>query len=74
MEKSDHVVVSLNTQDMKKLNITYILSKEDLSSLSNDNVTFSQIFEDNGVKIYKIKGKISKIKIKKIVTSCHILI
>ena len=57
LEKSDHVVVSLNTQDMKKLNITYILSKEDLSSLSNDNVTFSQIFEDNGVKIYKINYK-----------------
>ena len=57
LEKSDHVVVSLNTQDMEKLNISYILSKEDLTPLSNDNVTFSQVFEDNGVRIYKVYYK-----------------
>lgn len=52
---SDHVVLTLNVDDMEKLNISYILSRAELEDLSNDNVTFSKIYSNNGFFIYNIK-------------------
>ncbi|WP_409200212.1 hypothetical protein [Methanobrevibacter sp. DSM 116169] len=57
LQKSHYVVLILDTNDMKKLNITYILTYEDLSTLSNENVTFNRIDGDNGVNIYKVTYK-----------------
>ena len=57
LKKSDQLLVYLNVNDIKKLNISYVLTRDDLKPLSNENVTFTPIFSDNGVNIYKIYCK-----------------
>ena len=45
----------LNTNDLEKLNITYVLSPNSLEQLNNENVTFTKVYEDNNLnKIFKI--------------------
>lgn len=50
---SDHVVLTLNVNDMEKLNITYILTQKNLEPLSNENVTFTKIYSEKNLFIYK---------------------
>ena len=48
-------ILYLNTNDLAKLNISYILTPTDLNHFSNENITFNKIYEDNNSnKIYKI--------------------
>lgn len=45
----------LNVNDLEKLNISYILTTNDLNEFSNENITFIKIYEDNNTnKIFKI--------------------
>ena len=55
LTSQDSFVVNFNVNDLEKLNISYILSPEDLDRLSNENVTFEKIYEQDIYKIYHIK-------------------
>ncbi|MDL2246165.1 hypothetical protein LJB96_00955, partial [Methanobrevibacter sp. OttesenSCG-928-K11] len=46
-ENSDMFILVLNINDLEKLNITYVLTTNDISNLSNENLTLTQIYEDN---------------------------
>ena len=45
----------LNINDLEKLNISYILTPNELESFSNENVTFIKEYDDGLNKIYKIQ-------------------
>ena len=52
----DTVSINLNINDIKNLNITYILTDLELENFSNANVKFVKIYEDKiGNKIYEVK-------------------
>ncbi len=52
----DAIMIYLNIEDVKNLNVTYILTKDDLTHYSNQNVTFVEIYQDNvGNKIFEVK-------------------
>jgi len=51
----DIVNIELNTHDIEKLNVKYILSEKDLSKLSDDFICFNLYETANGFKIYKIE-------------------
>lgn len=49
-------ILFLNTNDLKKLSVNYVLTPSDLSPLNSENITFIKLYEDNNSnKIYKIK-------------------
>ncbi|MCC7554318.1 MAG: hypothetical protein KO202_07520 [Methanobacteriaceae archaeon] len=51
-------ILTLNTEDLEKLNISYILTPNEIEHLSNNNLTFTKIYEDqNSNRIYKISYK-----------------
>lgn len=50
------IVLYLNIEDLEKLNVTYVLTTNYLEHFSNENMTFTMIYEDsNGNRIYEIK-------------------
>lgn len=51
---ADNVVINLNYNDLDKLNIEYILSKEDLNSKGFDR-EFEEIYNEDGLYIFKTK-------------------
>lgn len=55
LTSQDCFVVNFNVNDLEKLNISYILSPNDLEKLSNENVTFEKISEPSIYKIYHLK-------------------
>ena len=55
LTSQDSFVVNFNVNDLEKLNISYILSPNDLEKLSNENVTFEKISEPSIYKIYHLK-------------------
>ena len=52
--QADVFSLSLNVNDLKKLNVSYVFTKNDLSGLNSDNVTFNKIYDYEGFKIYHI--------------------
>lgn len=51
-------ILYLNVNDLEKLNISYILTKNDMEHFSSENMTFIKEYEDNNLnKIYKIEYK-----------------
>ncbi|MGV8906552.1 MAG: DUF7657 domain-containing protein [Acetobacterium sp.] len=55
LNSADLFTVQLKTADLKVLKVRYVLSKRDLSPLSNDSVKFSPLKSGNGFVIYEIK-------------------
>ena len=55
LTSQDSFLVNFNVNDLEKLNISYILSPNDLEKLSNENVTFEKISEPSIYKIYHLK-------------------
>lgn len=54
LASSDIIHLYLNVNDLEKLNVSYIASPSNLTSLSNDNVTFERLYEQNEFKIYHV--------------------
>lgn len=50
----DRIDLKLSTMKIKDLNIKYILTIEDISEFSNDIVTLKSIYEEDGIRIYKV--------------------
>lgn len=54
INKSDQVNLFLNLNDLEKLNISYIVSSNDLEQFTSDNITFTRIYGFNSLRIYEI--------------------
>lgn len=52
--QADVFSLSLNVNDLKKLNVSYVFTKNDLSGLNSDKVNFNKIYDHDGYKIYNI--------------------
>ena len=52
--RKDIISVTFNVNDLKKLNVTYIESNQNLSKYSTDNVEFEKIYSYRQLKIYKV--------------------
>ena len=50
----DAFTVMLNVEDLRKFNVSYILSKTNLNELSDNKVGFKEIAKENGYTIYKV--------------------
>ncbi|WP_303871821.1 hypothetical protein [Acetobacterium wieringae] len=54
LKSPDLFEVNLNIKDLEKLEVTYVFSKRDLSTLSNEVVSFTELADENGFKIYTV--------------------
>lgn len=54
LTSADLFTVSLNVNDLEKLNVTYIESKNSLEEFNNTHIKFENIYENQGYKIYKV--------------------
>lgn len=52
--REDIISLTLNVNDLEKLNVTYIESEQDLSEYSNENVEFEKIYSYRNLKIFKV--------------------
>ena len=52
--REDIISLTLNVNDLEKLNVTYIESEQDLSKYSNENVEFEKIYSYRNLKIFKV--------------------
>ena len=50
----DHISIKLNYKDLAKLNVKYILSKEDDFSTKTFADNFEEIYNEDGMYIYKV--------------------
>jgi hypothetical protein len=55
LKSPDLLLVNFTVNDLEKLNISYIATTKDLETLSNENVTFEKIYEQDAHKIYHLK-------------------
>lgn len=55
LENPDSFVVNLSVNDIIKLNIKYMLTKNDLSIYNNDNIRFIKLKQINDFRIYEIE-------------------
>ena len=53
-ERDDMFNVTLNTNDLKELNVNYIVSDEDISEFSTENVEFDEIYKNDKLRIHKV--------------------
>lgn len=51
---ADMFNVTLNTNDLKYLNVSYIASDEDISDFSTENVEFDEIYKNEKLRIYSV--------------------
>lgn len=52
----DQILININPEDLKKINVTYILTKENYSKMLNKYGIKSDLeFEEDGYKIYKLE-------------------
>lgn len=51
---SDLVDIKLSVSDLKKIDASYIMTKNDLSAYSGDTISFQLTAQDNGYRIYHI--------------------
>ncbi|MGD9474845.1 MAG: hypothetical protein AB7V37_07585 [Eubacteriaceae bacterium] len=54
LDSADLFTVNLTLADLKTLNVTYILTKRDLSGLTQDEVTLNLLGSENGFNLYKV--------------------
>lgn len=57
LKGADYFEVVVNTYDLRRLNVKYIFTRNDLGKYSDDFASFEKIFEENGYKIYKVTFK-----------------
>lgn len=51
----DSIKINLNINDLKLLNVNYIISSDkNISNLSNNNVQFKKLYDEDGSYIYKV--------------------
>ncbi len=55
LDSADLITIHLNISDLAKLEVGYVLSKRELSVLSNEDVSFIPIQNANGFTIYQLK-------------------
>ena len=55
LENSDSVIVNVNINDLAKMNVNYIMTKNDLSVFNGDDVLFDKIDEQNEFYIYRVQ-------------------
>ncbi|WP_423219223.1 DUF7657 domain-containing protein [Acetobacterium malicum] len=54
LKSPDLFEVNLNIADLEKLEVSYVFSKRDLSTLSNEEVSLIELADENGFKIYTV--------------------
>lgn len=54
LKSPDLFEVNLDINDLQKLEVSYVFSKRDLSMLSNEEVSFDELADENGFKIYTV--------------------
>lgn len=54
LKSPDLFEVNLNIADLEKLEISYVFSKRDLTMLSNEKISFDELADENGFKLYAI--------------------
>jgi len=54
LKSPDLFEVNLNIADLEKLEVSYVFSKRDLSTLSNEEVSLAELADENGFKIYTV--------------------
>lgn len=47
--------VTLNVDDLKILNVTYLVSNNDISHFSTNNVNFDEMYKNDQIRIYKLE-------------------
>lgn len=57
MNGSDYISIDITTEDLKKLNVKYIFTGNDLEKFNSDNIEFNKKYEYNNYKIYKVLYK-----------------
>lgn len=56
---ADSFKIYINKGDLKKLDVTYVLTNRQLEGFSSEEVSFEQISEGNGYRIYRVVYAIS---------------
>lgn len=51
---TDSIKIDLNTEDLKKMDIKYILTSRDLEQFSDNNISFFERYNEDGYRIYEI--------------------
>lgn len=51
---TDKLNITLNVNDLKDLNVSYIVSNEDIIYLSTEQITFDEIYKNNKFIIYRV--------------------
>jgi hypothetical protein len=59
LDSADLITIRLNTRDLEKLEVGYVLSQRDLSGFSNEDVSFIPLKNANGFTIYQLKYAIN---------------
>jgi len=54
LKSPDLFEVNLNIADLEKLEVSYVFSKRDLTMLSNEKISFDELADENGFKLYAI--------------------
>ena len=54
LKSPDLFEVNLNINDLEKMEVAYVFSKRDLSLFSSEKVTFKELADENGFKLYSI--------------------
>lgn len=54
LKSPDLFEVNLNIANLEKLEVSYVFSKRDLSTLSNEEVSLIELADENGFKIYTV--------------------
>lgn len=50
----DVVQVDINVEDIKQMNVKYLLSIHDLESYNSEEITFESIYDQDGIYIYEV--------------------
>lgn len=56
-ESPDQFTVMLDINDLKTLDVKYILTKNDIEGLNNEKIDFEKLYDELGYKIYKVNIK-----------------
>lgn len=59
LDSADLITIRLNTRDLEKLEVGYVLSQRDLSDFSNEDVSFIPLKNANGFTIYQLNYAIN---------------
>ena len=54
LESTDIFNITLNTKDLKDLNVSYIVSGDDIGDYSTEDVEFDEIYKNDKLRIYRL--------------------